>query len=70
MHILTEGEDFYYNKEGYVVLTEKYHLQRGECCGNRCKHCPYNYVNVPAVEITLNAVKESINLTDSFTDHL
>ncbi len=43
---LIEGEDFYYNEEGYVVLTAKFHLQRGECCGNGCKHCPYNYINV------------------------
>jgi hypothetical protein len=47
MDNLVEGEDFYYNKDGYVVLTEKYHLQRGSCCGNRCKHCPYEYCNVP-----------------------
>ncbi len=44
---LTEGEDFYYNEQGYIVLTAKYHLERGSCCGNGCKHCPYNYLNVP-----------------------
>ena len=44
---LTEGEDFYYNEQGYIVLTAKYHLERGDCCGNGCKHCPYNYINVP-----------------------
>ncbi|HLY71565.1 MAG TPA: DUF5522 domain-containing protein [Puia sp.] len=42
-----EGEDYYYNPDGLLVLTEKYHLQRGYCCGNGCKHCPYNYQNVP-----------------------
>ncbi|HSZ84898.1 MAG TPA: DUF5522 domain-containing protein [Puia sp.] len=42
-----EGEDYYYNAAGLIVLTEKYHLQRGYCCGNGCKHCPYNYQNVP-----------------------
>jgi hypothetical protein len=47
MHKLVEQEDYYYNEEGYVVLTEKYHLQKGNCCGNGCKHCPYDYVNVP-----------------------
>ena len=47
MNELTEGEDFYYNKQGYVVLTEKYHLAKGFCCGNGCMHCPYNYENVP-----------------------
>ena len=43
MDNLVEGEDFYYNEDGYIVLTEKYHLQRGTCCGNRCKHCPYGF---------------------------
>ena len=44
---LIEGIDFYYNEEGYIVLTEKYHLEKGFCCGNGCTHCPYNYENVP-----------------------
>jgi Family of unknown function (DUF5522) len=43
---LTEGEDFYYNEQGYIVLTAKYHLERGHCCGNGCRHCPYDYMNV------------------------
>ncbi|MBC7887904.1 MAG: hypothetical protein H7Z13_08435 [Ferruginibacter sp.] len=47
MNQLTEGEDFYYSEDGYIVLTEKYHLQKGSCCGNGCKHCPYDFVNVP-----------------------
>ncbi len=41
-----EGIHYYFNEEGLVVLTEKYHLERGYCCGNGCKHCPYNYENV------------------------
>lgn len=44
---LAEGIDFYYNEDGYMVLTEAYHLQRGSCCGNGCLHCPYDYENVP-----------------------
>lgn len=47
MNKLIEGEDFYYNKDGYVVLTEKYHREKGCCCGNGCLHCPYQYKNVP-----------------------
>lgn len=38
---LIEGEDYYYNDEGYFVFTAKYHLQRGACCGNGCLNCPY-----------------------------
>ena len=41
-----EGEDFYYNEQGFIVLTAKYHLDRGHCCANGCRHCPYNYENV------------------------
>ena len=44
---LIEGVDFYYNQQGYVVLTEKYHLEKGYCCGNGCMHCPFDFENVP-----------------------
>lgn len=47
MQQLTEGEDYYFNEEGYIVLTEQFHLKKGNCCGNGCKHCPYDYINVP-----------------------
>jgi len=42
-----EETHFYINKEGYMVLTEKYHLEKGFCCGMGCLHCPYQYENVP-----------------------
>ncbi len=41
--IKIEEGDFYLNKDGNKVLTEKYHLKRGYCCENGCKHCPYGY---------------------------
>ncbi|WP_298714877.1 DUF5522 domain-containing protein [Chitinophaga sp.] len=44
---LQEHIDFYYNEQGYVVLTEKFHLERGFCCGNGCLHCPFDYEKVP-----------------------
>ncbi|RPE13316.1 hypothetical protein EGT74_07235 [Chitinophaga lutea] len=44
---LEENIDFYYNEQGYVVLTEKYHRERGYCCGNGCLHCPFDYEKVP-----------------------
>jgi hypothetical protein len=31
----------YYLENGYIVLTENYHKQRGFCCGNKCRHCPF-----------------------------
>ena len=24
-----------------VVFTALFHIQRGQCCGNGCKNCPY-----------------------------
>jgi hypothetical protein len=46
MNQLIEGEDFYYDEQGLMVLTEKYHLDRGYCCGNGCRHCPFGYERV------------------------
>ena len=61
MKELIESIDYYINKEGYVVLTEKYHLDKGHCCGNGCLHCPYQFVNVPEPRrnILLSEIKES-----------
>jgi hypothetical protein len=28
-----EGVHFYFNENNYMVFTQKYHLQRGYCCG-------------------------------------
>jgi Family of unknown function (DUF5522) len=47
MKKLVEGVDFYYSELGYVVLTAKFHMEKGVCCGNGCRHCPYKYKNVP-----------------------
>lgn len=38
---LKGGEDFYMSPEGYRIMTEAYLKERGYCCGNGCKHCPY-----------------------------
>jgi len=46
MKELIEGVDFYYNEQGLMVLTEQYHLTRGYCCGNGCRHCPFDYESV------------------------
>ena len=35
-----EGLDFYYD-DGMMVLTRRYLLNRGYCCSNGCRHCPY-----------------------------
>jgi len=36
-------ENIHYYVEGErVVFTALFHLQRGQCCGNGCRHCPYH----------------------------
>jgi hypothetical protein len=31
----------YYLENGLLIFTEAYHIQRGFCCGNKCRHCPF-----------------------------
>ncbi len=58
---MIENIDFYY-EGGYMVLTEKYHIEKGFCCGNGCRHCPYNFENVPEPKRSeLLLKKEAIN---------
>ena len=40
---MEEFTDYYFNEEGLMVFTEAYHLKRGYCCKNKCKHCPWKY---------------------------
>lgn len=46
MQPLIEGIDYYLNEEGLVVLSAKFLLDRGYCCGRGCRNCPYNYEKV------------------------
>lgn len=42
------GEEKYVDPTtGYIVLTRIAHQKRGDCCGNACRHCPYQWRNVP-----------------------
>ena len=50
MERLIEGEDYYIDKNGLLVFTGKYLLDRETCCGNGCRHCPYDYKNVTEPE--------------------
>jgi hypothetical protein len=34
-------KDYYFDAKGNCVFTAAYHLQRGYCCRNNCRHCPY-----------------------------
>jgi hypothetical protein len=40
-----KGEDIppshYYMDGERLVFTEQYHIDRGYCCGNNCRHCAF-----------------------------
>lgn len=41
MSPLIKDIDYYVDESGYMVFTEKFLLERGYCCGNNCRHCPF-----------------------------
>lgn len=38
-------EPLFYIENGFTVFTAAYHLSRGYCCKNGCRHCPYEFKN-------------------------
>jgi hypothetical protein len=36
------GVDYELSPEGFRILSEMYLKNRGYCCGNGCKNCPYH----------------------------
>ena len=44
-----EGIDFYF-EDGLMVLTRRYLVNRGHCCENNCRHCPYDPADTPDSE--------------------
>ncbi len=45
-HTLKEGKD-YYIENGVYVFTARYLKERGYCCENGCRHCPYGFKKKP-----------------------
>lgn len=41
LETFVEGLDFYFD-EGMMVLTRRYLHNRGYCCENGCRNCPYD----------------------------
>ena len=39
---VSEARDYYTDELGRVVFTEAYHLRRGYCCDQGCRHCPFD----------------------------
>eukprot|EP01138_Halocafeteria_seosinensis_P000089 gb/GECG01000091.1/.p1 GENE.gb/GECG01000091.1/~~gb/GECG01000091.1/.p1 ORF type:complete len:693 (+),score=94.86 gb/GECG01000091.1/:1-2079(+) len=62
---MKEGKIMYEDPfTGLFVFTELASLERGYCCGRKCRHCPYGHVNVPAEKRT-NRLKEPTLLNTS-----
>lgn len=43
--LFVEGLHFY-KENNYWVFTELYHLLRGHCCQNACRHCVYGFKKI------------------------
>ncbi len=41
----------YFTPDGRFVFTARYHLRRGYCCGNGCRHCPYDAEGRPRPDV-------------------
>jgi hypothetical protein len=39
-----KGKD-YYLENGMVILTERYLMKRGTCCGSGCRHCCFDPIH-------------------------
>jgi hypothetical protein len=38
-----ETGKYYYEEGGRIVLTELYHIAKGNCCMSGCRHCAYGF---------------------------
>jgi hypothetical protein len=38
-----QTDDSYVDSSGRTIFTAAFHLKRGNCCGNGCRHCPYGF---------------------------
>lgn len=56
-------DDEPYSSKGFEALTAEYLLNRGYCCGNGCKNCPFDYKNVPEPRRTLLLEQRKFNET-------
>ena len=62
------AEADYYFENGFLVFTGAYHQKRGFCCGNGCRHCPYEPTHKRGNQIVQDkylATKEEIDIFKS-----
>lgn len=67
MKRLMDDDETYSNNNKLIVFTAEYLLQRGYCCGNGCKNCPYDYKAVPEPRrsLLLKQRNDSLNHKDT-----
>jgi Family of unknown function (DUF5522) len=53
-------EDYYIDALGCVVMTAAYHLKRGYCCKQKCKHCPWPQPQTKAAKRQTDKAKPPI----------
>jgi hypothetical protein len=60
-------QDVHYYMDGErVVFTALFHLERGQCCGNGCRHCPYHPKHKKGtVNVKDNNSSEFVNLKEN-----
>lgn len=56
--MIPQPDDFYVEK-GKFVWTEKFLLNRGYCCNNNCRHCPYKGQPKPDQELAQKELVET-----------
>lgn len=39
--VVKNVQEYYLDEKGNFVFTEHYLKKRSECCGNGCRHCPF-----------------------------
>jgi Family of unknown function (DUF5522) len=67
MYRLEEHIDYYLDKNGLLVFTEKYLRDRGYCCNNGCRHCPYKSSEIKTTNQSIKA--DSLDRPDAGNDN-
>jgi hypothetical protein len=52
---------------GYQVFTSISLMKKGYCCGNVCRHCPFNYENVGKTKPEMKAIVQEYRKTRSLS---
>jgi hypothetical protein len=53
----------YYMEDTKVVFTEQWLIRKDECCGNGCRHCPFDPKHKRGNEVV---AKEFLNLKEEY----